>query len=148
MKIDIQPKVERATGIDLIAIDHMNAGPTYVVRTANNEDYTVHFCEDSLDKFQPRRTVSEMMEIWEEGLKRQLKEAEKVVKTGNHPTWTNSVWDGDKLIGYEPYKLSDTTIYQKKIVELKKKIGKMKFVMLVGSDIKIENSNLLMSKRS
>lgn len=152
MKIDINPNVERATGLDLIAIDVMGHDYLYVVRTANGEDFTVKFKEKDFNEFQPNKTVSEMMEIWEQGLVNQLEVAKRVVETNEHPTWTQPVYENveyngrvvkKKIIGEKPYKLSSTTNFQLTVERISKQLGKMTFVKLVGSKELIDNQLVL-----
>lgn len=145
MKIDITPKIERATGIDLIAIDAMGHDHFYVVRTSNGEDFTTKFREKEFNEFQPNRTVSEMMKIWEDGLVNQLEVAKRVVATNEHPTWTQPIYDDNKnIVGYKPYVLSSTTNFQLTIERITKQLGKMTFVKLVGSKEKVKNNRQIL----
>lgn len=131
MELDIQPQIEKAKGIDKICLEMREIDSLYVVRTSDGKDYTVKWELDEMLGFQPNKTVSEMMKTWEDGLKRQLKTAEKVIKTKNHPTWKQWVYDDKgKAIGQKPYRLSDTRNFEISAERIKKQLGKMTIVKI------------------
>jgi hypothetical protein len=88
MKIDIEPIIEKADKIDRICIDMREIDALYVVRLANGKDYTVKWCRKELESFCPNRTVSEMLQSWEETILRRHAEAVEAVESGLHPTRT------------------------------------------------------------
>lgn len=135
MIIDIQPTFRKAEGIDLIALDHMGHGNMYVIECANGQPFTVKWDAEGFAEFQPKRTVTEMMAIWEQGIKDQIEVAKKVIATKNHPTWTQPVYDAkDNVIGYKPYKLQSTYNYERKLDTLNSQLGSMRFVQLLSTD--------------
>jgi uncharacterized Fe-S center protein len=88
MKIDIQPVIETADKTDRICIDMREIEALYVIRLASGINYTSKFSKKELDEFCPNKTVSEMIQAWEESILRRHAEAVEAVATGLHPTWT------------------------------------------------------------
>jgi len=88
MNIDIQPTIEQANDLDAQILSTRGIEALYVVRLHSGEDYTTHFDKQSLAGFQPKRTVSEMMNSWEETFRRRHAEATATLKSGDHPTRT------------------------------------------------------------
>lgn len=141
MKIDIEPIIEIATGLDKLRLQTQGLDALYFVRLANGAEFTVKWDRDGLENFLPNKTVSEMMKLWEEGIIRDIEKNKKAVETGEHPTWTQPVYEDveyfgrfkKKQIGTKPYKLNDYSIENfKMFVERDiKKLGKMEFVKLV-----------------
>jgi len=135
MKIDIIPKIELASGLNQYLIDEMGQPPKYVIRTADGKDHSVHWDKKALDEFLPSRKVSEVMRDWEQGLRERKAMCEKVIKTKEHPTWTQPAYDENgETVGYIPYRLSDTKTYERMLKEVNKQIGSMEFVMIVGQE--------------
>jgi hypothetical protein len=93
MKIDIEPITEQAGEMDKICMEMRQIPHLHVVRLASGTDYTVKFDDKELSEFLPKRTVSEMLAMWEEGIKRQYDEAKTALETGLHPTYTVQVLD-------------------------------------------------------
>jgi hypothetical protein len=85
MKIDLTPKLEQANDTDAICIKMRDIEALYVIRLANGKDYTTKFSKKELDEFQPNKTVSEMISIWEKGIKRRYDIAKNAIETGLHP---------------------------------------------------------------
>ena len=141
MIIDCEPIIEVATGINRVAIDIREIGALYVARLANGEDYSTTFDAKELVLFQPKKTVSEMLKSWEDGLQREYETAINAVETGIHPYWKaqrkvmdpvfKHYWTGK----YEEcdYILNEDGIKSfKNIAErLSKKLGKLTFHKLI-----------------
>lgn len=142
MKIDIEPIIEKANDIDRIVINMREIEALYVVRLANGKDYTTKWAKKEMDTFCPNKTVSQMIQQWEEGILRRHAEAVEAVKTGLHPTFTTT-----RLVTYPN---SDVPIYPHKTVtepqqldyygkknfkrviqDLELEFGKMSFVKIV-----------------
>ena len=88
MKIDIEPIIEKADEYHRIILDVRGIEALYVVRLANGKDYTVEWEKKEMDTFCPKRTVSEMIQAWEESITRRHAEALEALRTGLHPTYT------------------------------------------------------------
>ena len=148
MKLDIQSTLEKATEIDNICIDMRGIEALYVARLANGKDYSAKFDEKALSEFVPSRTVSEMLQSWEESIKRRHAEAIEAIKTGLHPTRT---FERDIMAttpqGYE-YKTGETETVRSKIdryergqfkflaKQLEEQFGKLTFVKIVPKKTK------------
>jgi hypothetical protein len=142
MIIDVTPVIEAANDFDRTCIDMREIDALYVVRLANGKDFSVKWDLKELKTFLPKRTVSEMLKIWEEGLHRNLEIAKNSVETGLHPTWTTKSeimrTIGDMNFGTgkfeevpKPLTNSQTVYFKFKIVKLEAELGKMVFVKLV-----------------
>lgn len=88
MQIDIEPIIEKANSTDAICMEFRNIDALYVIRLANGKDFTIKWDSKGLNDFQSRRTISEMIDMWEKGIIRRYKIAENALKTGLHPTNT------------------------------------------------------------
>ena len=142
MKIDIEPIIERANHIDRIVIDVREIEALYVVRLASGKDYTVKWEKKEMDTFCPNKTVSVMIQQWEEGILRRHAEAVEAVKTGLHPTFTVTrlVTHPNSVVPVYPHKTESVPqqldYYGKKnfkrvIKDLELEFGKMTFVKIV-----------------
>jgi len=142
MIIDVEPKLEKAKGLDRIRMKINELEALYVVRLANGSDFTVTWDEKGLNEFLPKETVSEAMKRWEEGIVRTIETNKKAAETGQHPTWTQPVYENveyngrvvdKKITGQKPYELSESSIESFKLFVERdtKKLGKMEFVKLV-----------------
>jgi hypothetical protein len=142
MKIDIEPTIEIASGLDKLRLQTKELDALYFVRLANGSEFTVKWDKDGLKSFQPNKTISEMMKQWEEGIIRTIETNKKAAETGEHPTWTQPIYENveyngrvicKKVIGKKPYSLCNSSIENfKMFVERDmKKLGKMEFVKLV-----------------
>ena len=133
MKIDIEPTIEKAKGLNKLRIEFNELDALYVVRLANGEDYTVAWDKKGLEEFQPNANVSDMMKAWEEGILRTIKINKKAAETRNHPTWKTYFTDENGKQHEKAYPLSDVSVNNfKKFVERDlKKVGKMELVKLV-----------------
>jgi len=133
MKIDVQPTIEKAKGLNKLRIDFNELDALYVVRLANGEDYTVVWDRKGLEEFQPNANVSDMMKAWEESILKAIKINKKAAETRNHPTWKTHFTDENGNRCQKPYKLDDYSVNNfKKYVERDlKKVGKMELVKLV-----------------
>ena len=81
MIIDIEPKEEVATGMWRIVCDTYSES-RFVVKQENGESFTAVFSPKELSEFIPRLTVSEMLERWEDGVNRKIKEYEEILSRG------------------------------------------------------------------
>lgn len=147
MKIDIQPVIETADKTDRICIDMREIEALYVIRLASGINYTSKFSKKELDEFVPNKTVSEMIQAWEESIVRRHAEAVEAVKTGLHPTWTFErpiMYKGTTITGeaYEvPTRQTETVRceldrygkanYRREARTLADEMGKMTFVKIV-----------------
>jgi len=141
MKIDVEPKIEAAKGLDKLRMEMSGIDALYVIRLSNGQDYTVVWESEELDKFQPNKTVSEMMKSWEEGILRGIEVNKKAAETGKHPTWKQAVYEDvekhgrivKEQVGWEAYKLSESSIKSFELFVKRdlKKVGKMELVKLV-----------------
>lgn len=142
MKIDIEPKVEKAKGLDRVRMRINELEALYVVRLSNGSDFTVTWDEKGLNEFLPKETVSETMKRWEEGIIRTIETNKKAAETGQHPTWTQPVYENveyngrvvdKKITGQKPYELSESSIESFKLFVERdtQKLGKMELVKLV-----------------
>lgn len=85
MKIDVEPKLIQDNSYWNGIIELRGIKALYFFELANGDRQTVMFDGKSLDEFQPNRTVSEMISIWEDNFVRLLEEATTALKTGLHP---------------------------------------------------------------
>lgn len=142
MKIDIEPTIEKATGLDKLRMETQGIDALYFVRLANGSEFTVKWDRIGLESFLPRETVSEAMKRWEEGIVRTIETNKKAAETGQHPTWTQPVYENveyngrvvdKKIVGQKPYELSESSIESFKLMVERgvEKLGKMEFVKLV-----------------
>jgi len=143
MEIDITPTTEAATELQETIISSRGIDCLYQVKLASGEPHTVQFDAKSLDEFQPKRTVSEMIQIWEDGIKDKIDTYTNALKINQHPTnkkWVESgefKWKyGSKVPVFietdEPAELDD---YDRKgfklhIHRLNEQKGKMQFIKI------------------
>ena len=99
MKIDITPIIEVANELEAICLQYRNIDALYKFVYPNGEDLSTMFDAKSLSEFRPSITVSEMINIWEEGILRRYAEALEAVKTKLHPTETFEREITTKFIG-------------------------------------------------
>lgn len=147
MKIDVTPIIEQADDWHRTVIDARELEALYVVRLANGKDYTTEWDKKGLTEFLPKRTVSEMLHEWEEGIKRRYAEAVEALRTGLHPTFTvvrHIMYKGTTITG-EPYeaKTGKTEIVPQQLgkygkenfkrikKDLKEEFGTLSFVKIV-----------------
>ena len=142
MKIDIEPIIERANHIDRIVIDVREIEALYVVRLASGKDYTVKWDKKEMDTFCPNKTVSVMIQQWEEGILRRHAEAVEAVKTGLHPTFTTTrlVTHPNSEVPVYPHKTVTVpqqldyygkNNFKRVIKDLELEFGKMTFIKIV-----------------
>lgn len=143
MTIDVQPVIEKANDLDAQVLKMREIEALYVVRLASGKDYSTHFDKKSLAEFQPNKTVSEMLESWEETFKRRHAEAVDTIKTGVHPFRTFERDIMAKYKGGGEYKTGETETVPSKIdtyerrhfkyviKDMEKCFGKLTFVKIV-----------------
>lgn len=136
MKIDIDPNIIEAVDFWKTVLELRQIDALYVIRLANGEDYSVEFDEKSLEEFHSNKTVSEVLAILEDGVKRNYEECLKAVETGIHPNWTVTkrimhpiahTWTGKTE--EVPYTLSENEkdSFKNQAEKWEKKMGKMTF---------------------
>ena len=108
MTIDIEPIIEKANEFDRICMDMREIDALYVIRLANGKDYTVKWDLKEMGTFCPKRTVSEMIQAWEESILRRHAEAVEAVKTRLHPTFT--------VTRFVTYPNSDVPVYPRQTI--------------------------------
>ena len=142
MKIDLIPTIEQADERDRICIDMREIEALYVVRLANGEDFTTKFDKKELDEFQRSKTVTEMMNEWEENIIRRIAIIDEALKTNLHPTFTFErnimvdyggdfpVWTGKtERLRCELTKEGRLSFMKDK-AKLSKQLGKMSFIKI------------------
>lgn len=142
MKIDLIPTVEQADERDRICIDMRNIEALYVVRLANGENWTTKFSKKELDEFQPSKTVTEMMNEWEENIIRRIAIIDEALETNLHPTFTFErkieieykpgfpVWTGKTEIVRCELTKEEQLSFMKDKAKLTKQLGKMSFIKI------------------
>lgn len=88
MKIDIDPIIQPANELEKAVIEMREIEALYVVKLANGKEYTVQWDKKGLAEFQTSRTVSEMLQIWEDGIRNRYEVAKGALATGLHPLHT------------------------------------------------------------
>jgi hypothetical protein len=133
MKLDIEPTIEKATGLNKIKMQMMEIDALYVVRLANGDEYTVTWDRKGLEEFQPKANISDVMKSWEESILRTIKTNKKAAETRKHPTWKTHFEDENGKLHEKAYPLSDVSVDNfKMFVERDlKKVGKMELVKFV-----------------
>lgn len=116
MIIDIIPQVRKATQIECIAMELYNDEYRYVFMRGDVE-FSVQFTEKTLSEFIPKRSVSEMLVSWYNGLVAEWQRFQTAVETRQHPLWTTTQKDPNYkgfLKNYEmiivPYALNDREV--------------------------------------
>src|SRR3546814_758168 len=84
MIIDVEPIVEKATGIWRIACD-LYQEPRFVVKQENGKFYSAVFTQREIDNFVPSKTASEMLTAWETGIARRYDTFMMQLETGLMP---------------------------------------------------------------
>ena len=145
MRIDIEPTLEVANDFDAQCIKMREIDALYVVRLANGDDYSTKFDLKSLDDFQPKRTVSEMMTSWRDNILRRIKIYTKALKYNQHPTQKKLNVDTGRTIrrygetvpvmeyGDDPEELTDEQrkYFKSFIHELTEEKGSMELVKII-----------------
>ena len=142
MKIDINPTIQQATAEEKMILDIYNQSCYYIFYSSDGESVSVKFSPKTLEEFIPNKTVSQVMEMWQEGYKRQYEEAVHALEVGLSPWRTKSVYKDivkyghvvDKeYIGEEPAPLTDDgrKHYEGVVSKLSKKLGQISFVKIV-----------------
>ena len=145
MEIDIKPIIEEASHLDKIALHYREEDAFYLFRTFEGKDYSVKFTKQSLDEFQPNKTVSEMIQSWEANIDRRIKQIKKALKTGKHPynkKWVESETEWTIRYGkrvrkmvesdeYEDLNAVDIKSFNTSLNNLTKESGKISFIKLV-----------------
>ena len=140
MEIDIIHSTRSATALERLIMETYNQKVRYVVLDKNGEEYTVQFDVKSLKEFCPKKTVSEMLTIWEDGIKRQIQLYEDSLKTKEHPYHTQIqyyyVVESGRVIERlmeipkQNMRKDSQQYFQKELERLKHKDGKMSFVLI------------------
>jgi hypothetical protein len=139
MKIDIDPILEKAEGFKRVVLETREIPRLYVVRLASGVDYSVEFDDKSIAEFQPNKTVSEMINSWEEGLQREYDMYCKAVETGIHPSWKSQKKVLHPITGTWTGKCEEVDYIMNKgeiegmkvmIGRAKAKLGKLSFVQI------------------
>jgi hypothetical protein len=134
MKIDVEPIVEKAEGIDVTILKLRNESSYYVIRLANGNNYTVKWTLKELEEFQPNKTVSEMIKSWEENILRRYEVAKTALETGLHPTRRLEVLDQFKRptgeIVKKPLDLYEKAGFKREMTDREKEFGSMKFIRI------------------
>lgn len=135
MIIDVEPIIEQAGGFNAIVLENREEPCFFVVRLANGDALTTKWTNKEIKEFQPNKTVSEMMKIWEEGFTERYNVAKTALETGIHPTETVEVLDmfqrptGEKI----PKQLDkyEKGFFTKEFYSMEKMIGPLTFVKIV-----------------
>lgn len=116
MIIDVTPQIRQANDLERIWMEMYNEPVKYVVMRGDVE-FSVQFTPDSLERFVPKRTVSEMLVSWYEGLVSEYEYFQKAVDTREHPIWTTTMkdpnykgWNKNYEMITVPYKLNDEQV--------------------------------------
>ena len=130
MIIDIEPIEMKADEFYSVALKERNLECFYCFLLQNGDQYSTMFEPKEMELFCPSKTVSEMMNNWEESIQREYEKYAKAVKTVKHPFWRKTILtdDGVKISVLEDLNKESLEAFQmfKDIEE--KKIGKLKFV--------------------
>jgi hypothetical protein len=92
MIIDVTPQVRQANNIETIAMNLYGETERYVFMRGDVE-FSVQFTPKKLKEFIPKKTVSEMLVSWFQGLVTEYERFQKAVDTRQHPTWTTTQKD-------------------------------------------------------
>ena len=143
MKIDITPIIETANETDKLILKWREIPAFYVVKLANGEVFSTKFSPKELDEFCPNKTVSEMLQGWENRFIELHKQYTDAVSTGIHPLWTHTAKVMEKTHPFLPEKWtgkyeevdlqmtkSQIKYFSEEAERLKLQFGKMQFVKI------------------
>lgn len=149
MIIDVEPKVELATGMWRIVCDTYNE-PRFVVMQENGEPFTTIFSPKELDEFIPSTKTSEMLKRWEDGVSRKIKEYEDILSRGwiykNRPVIVCDIFTKEEVHLQEkrevywvkvyreqetPLNKDEKEYYNRELGRLKAQQGKLTLVKMV-----------------
>lgn len=94
MLIDINPIQEQADELTALILGARNEFCFYGFYREDGSSFSVQFTPKELSDFLPKKKVSECIEMWEEGLQREVDLWENAVKNLEHPYWTT--WKRDE----------------------------------------------------
>lgn len=92
MIIDVTPQVRKANEFETIAMLAYGDTERYVFMRGDVE-FSVQFTPKALEEFLPKRTISEMLVSWFQGLVAEYERYQKAVDTRQHPVWTTTQKD-------------------------------------------------------
>ena len=92
MIIDITPNVREANHTETMIMNIYGESERYVFMRGDTE-FSVQFTSDKLQEFCSKKTVSEMLVSWYDGLVAEYKRFQKAVDTRQHPIWTTTQKD-------------------------------------------------------
>jgi len=85
-----QYKVVQATELQQYVMQTYDYHAMFHFRYADGTSASVEFTPPQLEAFQPNRSVSEMMQIWQDGMTKRREHYEQSLAEGFHPYWSEN----------------------------------------------------------
>lgn len=147
MRIDLNPYVRRASPLEQTIMEIREISSLYVCLTSDGNEFTVQWDSKSLELFCPSRSVSEMLQSWQDGLIREYQLLVNSVNSGIHPYHTKreqvlhpitNLWTG-KWLENQPLNMTKSTskVFERRIEELKLITGPLTFVEITINPTRI-----------
>lgn len=132
-----QYKIVQASELDQYIMETYGYDALYLFRYADGSEASVKFTPPQMEEFQPNRSVSEMMEIWRDGMSRRREHYEQSLAEGFHPYWsttrkakaTDLITKKEIFVGHAEYEFrhqitkSQREFFEREIERLKVKEG-------------------------